>query len=201
MIVEEPALAYSKQHYTIEEYLAMEEASTEKHEYYQGEIFAMSGAKLSHNIVSANILTGLMTRLKGKPCQPYNSDTRIHIEKNSLFTYPDISIICGEPQTRDDDDFNVLNPTVIIEVLSHSTRRYDQLAKFQLYRDIPSLREYVLVDTETVSIESYFVNQHGYWELRECKHINESLVFQSIDISLPLQDIYERTRIVKDKSE
>ena len=153
MELREPAVAYGKQKFTIEEYLAMEEAATEKHEYYKGEIFAMSGAKLPHNIISRNLLIGLGIKLNGKKCQPFGSDQRIHIEVNTLFTYPDISIICGAPETLNNDDLNVLNPAVIIEVLSPSTRNYDRGEKFKLYRDILTLKEYILVDSESIHIE------------------------------------------------
>src|SRR6185503_6229144 len=98
MEVKEPAVAYSKNKYTIAEYLEMENAATEKHEYYQGEIFAMSGPKFQHILVSRNLFLTLGQKLKGKPCQPLGSDMRIHIPKNTLFTYPDISIICGDPE-------------------------------------------------------------------------------------------------------
>src|SRR3712207_2746804 len=99
MEVREPAVAYGKKLFTIEEYLEMEEASQEKHEYYKGEIFAMSGAKLTHNTITYGLLATLLNKLKGKSCRPFGSDMRIHIEKNTLFTYPDISIICGEVKT------------------------------------------------------------------------------------------------------
>jgi Uma2 family endonuclease len=196
MNVEEPAIAYSKQKYTIEEYLEMENAATEKHEYYQGEIFAMSGAKIQHNIVTTNILVGLTNRLEGKPCQPYNSETRIHIEKNTLFTYPDISVICGDPETRNDDEMNVLNPTIIFEVLSPSTRNYNRGDKFKLYRDLPTLKEYVLVEPEMIVVENWFINPAGNWELREYKNIDDALTLQSIQVSLPLREIYKRTKIL-----
>src|ERR1019366_918977 len=118
MEVKEPAIAYGKQKYTIEEYLEMENVATEKHEYYQGEIFAMSGAKHPHNLVIKNMYLSLGQKLKGKPCQPFGSDSRIHIQKNTLFTYPDISIVCGDPVFLNNDEWNLLNPTAIIEVIS-----------------------------------------------------------------------------------
>jgi len=118
MEVKEPALAYSKEKISIEAYLEMENASLEKHEYYKGEVFAMSGAKLPHNKIFKNLLGNLFIKLKGKKCQPYGSDARIHIESNTLFTYPDISIVCGEVLTLNNDEYNVLNPTVIVEILS-----------------------------------------------------------------------------------
>jgi len=114
----EPAVAYGKNKFTIEEYLQMEEVSEEKHEYYLGEVFAMSGPKLPHNIISGNLYYGLRKRLDGKSCKLFNGFQRIYIPQNTLFTYPDISIICGEIISKDNDDWNILNPSVIIEVLS-----------------------------------------------------------------------------------
>jgi len=155
MEINEPAVAYSKQKMSIQEYLEMENAADEKHEYYKGEIFAMSGAKMPHNRIASNLLIALGLKLKGKKCQPYGSDARIHIETNTLFTYPDISIICGEVITLNNDDYNVLNPIVIIEVLSKSTKNYDRGEKFKLYRDIVTLKEYILVDSESMHIEIF----------------------------------------------
>ncbi len=101
----------------------MENSAVEKSEYYRGEIFSMSGALMKYNKIFSNLFIALGTKLKGKPCQPFGSDMRIHIPSNTLFTYPDISIICGKEETLDDDGFNVLNPTVIIEILSKSTKK------------------------------------------------------------------------------
>ncbi|MEP7317689.1 MAG: Uma2 family endonuclease [Panacibacter sp.] len=163
MEVREPAVAYSKQKISIEDYLEMENASSEKHEYYKGEVFAMSGAKVPHNQISGNIYAVLHNKLKGKKCKPYNSDQRIHIQSNTLFTYPDISIICGEIITLNNDDYNVLNPTVIIEILSPSTKNYDRGEKFKLYRDIPTLKEYILTDSESIHIEVFRLNESNHW--------------------------------------
>ena len=199
MEVREPAIAYSKRKYTIEEYLEMENAATEKHEYYQGEIFAMSGAKHQHNLVVGNIYNTLKNKLKGMPCKPLTSDSRIHIERNTLFTYPDVSVVCGEPQFLNNDEWNLLNPSVIIEVLSPSTKTYDRGDKFNLYRDIPSLKEYILVDPETISIEAFYINARGLWELREYKNMDEELQVKSANVSIELKEIYEDTKIAADK--
>ncbi|HRH60735.1 MAG TPA: Uma2 family endonuclease, partial [Chitinophagaceae bacterium] len=150
MEVREPAIAYNKKYITPEEYLEIENAAAEKSEYYKGEIFAMSGATIPHNIISVNIITQLKQHLKGKSCRPFSSDQRIYIEKNGLFTYPDISVICGKVETSGDDNLSAVNPTVIIEILSKSTRNYDRGDKFKLYRDIPSLREYILIDSTSI---------------------------------------------------
>jgi Uma2 family endonuclease len=115
MEVNEAAVAYGKQKISIEEYLEMENVSLEKHEYYKGEVFAMSGAKVPHNKITSNLMGLLGQKLKRKKCQLFGSDMRIHIPSNTLFTYPDISIVCGEILTLNNDEYNVLNPSVIIE--------------------------------------------------------------------------------------
>ncbi len=177
--------------YTIEEYVELETASVEKHEYYKGDIFAMSGGKLKHNMLAVNLIVALANRLKGKPCQPYNSDTRIHIKKNSLFTYPDVSVFCGDPESLNDDEYNFLNPTVIFEVLSPSTRDYDRTTKFQLYRDIPSLKMYVLAEPEYPFIEAFHINAQGFWELHEYKNLEQTLLLPVLQTELPLVAIYQ----------
>lgn len=113
--VREPAVAYGKKRFTIEEYLAFEEITTEKHQYYKEEIFAMSGAKIPHNIISGNLYFRLREKLNGKSCRPFNSDQRIHIPLNTLFTYPDISIICGEPETLNNDNLNLLTQPLLLK--------------------------------------------------------------------------------------
>jgi Uma2 family endonuclease len=191
MEVREPAVAYSKQKISIEEYLEMENTSIEKHEYYRGEIFAMSGAKMPHNRISSNLMITLGQKLKGKKCQPYGSDARIHIESNTLFTYPDISIICGEVVTLNNDDYNVLNPAVIIEILSPSTKNYDRGEKFKLYRDITTLKEYILVDSESIHIEVFRLNETRHWELEEYNTITDHLSIKAIDETVSISEIYE----------
>ena len=195
MEVNERAVSFSKQKMSIQEYLEMENASDEKHEYYRGEIFAMSGAKMPHNRITSNLIITLGLKLKGKKCQPYGSDARIHIESNTLFTYPDISIICGEVITLNNDDYNVLNPTVIIEVLSEPTKNYDRGEKFKLYRDIETLREYLLVDSASMHIEIFRLNKSGHWELEEYTLLTDSVIINSIDEAVLLSDIYDGVRI------
>jgi len=191
MHVSEAAIAYGKQKMTIPEYLEMENAATVKHEYYKGEIFAMSGAKYEHNVVVANMFIALGALLEDKPCQPLGSDGRVHIEKNTLFTYPDISIVCGEPVFLNDDKMNLLNPSVIIEVLSKSTKDYDRGSKFMLYRSIPTLKEYILVEPETPYIEVFCINAMGLWELKEYNAITDTLAIRTIGVKLPLTRIYK----------
>ena len=196
MDVNEAAISYNNKKYTIEEYLQMEEASQERHEYYQGEIFAMSGPKVQHGIISGNFFGALFNQLKGKQCRPFNGEQRIHIEKNTLCTYPDIFVVCGEIETRNNDDWNILNPTVIVEILSPSIRGYDRGQKFKLYRDIPSLKEYVLIDSESINVEIFFLNNEDHWELREYKSIDNSFTLHSIKVQFELKEIYEGTKLL-----
>jgi Uma2 family endonuclease len=197
MEVREPAIAYNKKFISPEEYLELENSSFEKHEYYKGEIFAMSGTTVPHNIIAVNLLAPIKQHLKGKKCRPFHSDLRIHIEKNTLFTYPDISIVCGNVETKDNDNLNVTNPLVIIEILSRSTRNYDRGDKFKLYRDIGSLREYILVDFESINIEAFRINEHDHWELEEYSKVNTSLVIPAIQFSMSLCNIYEGTELLQ----
>lgn len=195
MEVNEAAVAYGKQKISIEEYLEMENASLEKHEYYMGEVFAMSGAKVPHNRITSNLMGLLGQKLKKKKCKPFGSDLRIHIPANTLFTYPDISIICGEVITLNNDEFNALNPTVIIEVLSPKTKNYDRGEKFKLYRDIETLKEYILVDSQGLHIEVFRLNEHSHWELEEYNDVNSYLEIKAINETIPIAEIYEDVKI------
>lgn len=190
MEVREPAVAYGKQKFTIEEYLVMEETAIEKHEYYKGEVFAMPAVKLPHNIISMNLFGEIGIKLKGKKCQLFGSNMRLHIEANKFFIYSDISIICGEPETLNNDDWNVLNPAVIIEILSPSTKNYDRGEKFKLYRNIPTLKEYILVDSQSVDIEIFRLNEARHWELEEYNSLEEMLFIQTINEHIGLAEIY-----------
>jgi Uma2 family endonuclease len=194
MDVREPIAEYKNVHLSVEEYLAFEREATEKHEYYKGEVFAMSGAGRRHNIISSNLIIALGNRLKGKPCRPLGSDMRLHIPQNTLFTYPDIAVYCGELETTFDD--NALQPVVIIEILSPSTKNYDRGEKFKLYRDIPSLREYILVDAESTSVEVFRLNATKHWELEEYNSADAHLAIPALDLSVPIHEIYDGTKLL-----
>ena len=143
-----------------------------------------------------NLYFELRKKLPGNPCKPFNSDQRIHIPADPLFTYPDISVVCGEIITLEDDEFNILNPTILIEVLSASTRNYDKGDKFKLYRDIDTLKEYIVVDSESVSVEAFRLIEKGHWELEEYKLLISSLHIPVIEQSIPLAAIYEGTSLM-----
>ena len=187
--VEEPALKYN--YISEHEYLEQERAATEKHEYYEGEIYAMSGATANHNNIFTNLFPDIANKLKGKGCRPYSSDLRIHIPKNTLYTYPDISIICGEMKLTDDKFDTATNPSVIIELFSQSTRNDDRLEKFSLCRDIPTLQEYILVDTRKIHIEAHVRNSDSTWKLTDYRYLHDTLEIVTVNISISLNDIYE----------
>lgn len=190
----EPVSAYGKKKLTIEEYLAFERESGLKHEYYKGEIFAMSGAGTRHNIIFSNLFIELGLKLKGKSCIPFGSDMRIHIPENTLFTYPDISVFCNNDIQIKEEDYSV-GPTVIFEILSPSTQHYDRGGKFKLYRDIPTLKEFILVDTESISVEVFRLNATNHWELEEYKVVADNLYISALEISIPLSIIYNNTKL------
>ena len=195
MEAEEPIQAYQKKNYSIAEYLAIENASVEKHEYYKGEIFTMSGASPRHNVISSNLMIALGVALKGKNCKPYGSGMRIQIPENTLFTYPDISIICGDVVVSDEDENTATQPTAIIEILSASTRNYDRGEKFMLYRAIPTLKNYILVDSKSIHLEHFAINNNGLWQLKEHKNLSEEIVIETLKIKLMMNDVYEGTKL------
>ncbi|WP_310560785.1 Uma2 family endonuclease [Flavobacterium sp.] len=183
-------------HISEKDYLDTERLAFEKHEYYKGEIFAMSGASIAHNKIAMNSSVDIATKLKGKRCQPFGSDLRIHIPKNTLYTYPDISIVCGEIETTDDKFDTITNPSVIIEILSPSTRNYDKGEKFTLYREIDSLQEYILIDSERIMVEKFIRNSDNSWQLTEYKTMEQSFTIATVSLEMQLQDIYEGVKIV-----
>lgn len=190
MEIREPVAAYKKEKISIEDYLKMEIQAVVKHEYFEEEIFALSGSKVRHNSIAANLLVAKANRLKGKKCKPFRSDQRIHIPSNTLFTYPGISIICGEIITLINDDYNGMNPTVIMEMLSKSTKNYDRGGKFILYRDIPTLQQYIMVDSETIHIEAFRWNENDHWELEEYISPADNLIIKAIGERIALTEIY-----------
>ena len=138
------------------EYLAFERQSEAKHEFIDGEVIAMVGASRAHNLICVDLLRIISTHLRGKDCEVYSSDMRVKIARKK-YTYPDVTIVCGAAQFADDEFDNLLNPTVIIEVLSKTTEAYDRGKKFKSYRQLDSLQEYILVAQDSPHIERYFI--------------------------------------------
>ncbi len=181
-----------KAHLTPEEYLAGERAAEEKHEYFQGEAFAMGGASFAHVAVSSNLLIALGTQLQGKPCRVFSADLRVSVSRTGLYTYPDVSVLCDEPQFDDDQRDTLLNPRLLIEVLSSSTEAYDRGKKFVHYRTIESLAEYVLVAQDQPRIEQFVRQPSGDWLWHEAAALEESIRLPSIECELKLAEVYDR---------
>lgn len=152
-------------HMSYAEYLAFEAANDLKHEYVNGEVYAMAGGTITHSALSAAITTALSVALADRRCRVLSSDARVRVKATGMATYPDVSVVCGQLEVDSDDPNGVLNPTIIVEVLSDSTEAYDRGAKAAHYRRIPSLREYVLVSQREPLIEIYRRNERGNWEL------------------------------------
>lgn len=175
--------------YTAEEYLALERAAETKSEFFDGEIFAMAGASARHNLIVANLIREAGNALKGRSCDVYASDMRV-CSPSGLWTYPDVTIVCGKPIFDDDELDILLNPTVLFEVLSRSTEAYDRGRKFRHYGTLESLREYVLVSQEQRWIEHFARQPDGRWLLTS---VSEGRVeLPALDISLAVDEIYDR---------
>jgi Uma2 family endonuclease len=180
-------------HYTVEEYLEFERASEFKHEYYQGEIFAMGGASYAHGQLISNVISLLGAHFKGGPCQALPSDLRVKVDRTGLYTYPDIVVVCGDPVFEDDVFDTLLNPKVIFEVLSDSTEAYDRGDKFAQYRTIKSLEQYVLVSQRDYHI-AVFTKRDGNWGFTEALGLNARIEICAVACLMDLGNVYERVR-------
>ncbi len=183
------AMPAAKKKWTPEEYLAWERLQPEKHEYHGGEVFAMAGATFEHNLIVANTCAELGAALRQKPCRVCASDLRVKIPATGLYTYPDATVVCGRPEFEDDTLDTLLNPLVLVEVLSESTQDYDRGTKFTNYRTIPSLRDYVLVATDEILVEHYMREEDGSWVLREHR-AGERFAIASVGCEIAVDEIY-----------
>lgn len=182
--------AITKTFISEKEYLEKERKAPTKSEYFDGEVFAMAGASRYHNRIVASIIMAIGPKLANGKCHIYPSDIRVHNNLNTLFTYPDVTITCGKEEYLDDEFDTLLNPTVLIEVLSPSTSSYDRGDKFMLYRSIPSLKNYVLISSMEVMAEVFTRKENDEWMLNISKDRKGSTYISAIDYDLSLQDIY-----------
>jgi Uma2 family endonuclease len=183
--------AQAKVRLTPEEYLVIERAAEYKSEYYNGEMFAMAGASRWHTLIVGNIIGAMRSQIRGKGCRIRSSDQRVHIPTTGLYTYPDVVVTCGQ-EFYEDNEFDVLlNPILIIEVLSKSTGAYDRGEKFELYRGSESLREYILISQDKILIEQFIRQEDDSWLLRAVSDMDAVVKLASCDSTLRLADIYE----------
>jgi Uma2 family endonuclease len=181
-----------KTNYTPQEYLALERDSPQRNEYFNGEIFAMGGASEKHNLIVGNVFASLHTQMRGKPCKVYSSDMRVKISQTGLYTYPDVVALCDEAKFDDEQQDTLLNPAVIIEVLSKSTEGYDRGEKFAHYRKIAALLEYVLISQDKKRIEHYVRQPDNQWLMSEVTQPQEGIDLLSIQCRLLMADVYDK---------
>ena len=175
-------------------YLDEERKALNKSEYYKGEIFAMAGASKEHNKIVASIISAIGQQLNGKNCSFFPSDLRVHNNENTLYTYPDVTIVCEKEKYLDDEFDTLLNPTVIFEVFSIATEDYDRGTKFKLYRTIPSLKNYILVSSTEYAAEIFTRKENDEWVLNTTKVKEGHIHISAIDYNLPLSDIYSQVK-------
>ena len=185
-----------KHNFTPQDYLAYERDAPEKHEYFAGQIYNMAGATKNHNLVSMNLSIVVGNQLKNRTCQAYAHDMRVLVNKTGLYTYPDLVIVCGEPQFLDAHEDTLLNPTVIIEVLSESTEAYDRGDKYAHYRKLDSLQEYILVAQNKPGIEIFTRGENGNWLYHAYGDSGEIIPIKSIECHLNLRDVYDKTNVL-----
>lgn len=182
---------HPQRHYSIDDYFAVELNSAVRHEYYDGEIFAMAGASVAHNHITANLLGTLRTALRGTPCSAFGSDLRL-MTPAGLFTYPDVTVICGPLDLTRDHPDTVTNPVLLVEVLSEATRDYDRGEKLTLYKSIPALRDYLLIEQDRVLIEHHALGSDAVWTVNWVNQLDASIEIASIPATLQVADVYDR---------
>ncbi|MCK6526495.1 Uma2 family endonuclease [Myxococcota bacterium] len=180
-----------KTRFTEAEYLALAGASEEKLEFVGGEVFSMAGGTPRHNQIATNVAGALWGALRRGPCVPYNSDQRVHVVETGLWAYPDVTLVCGAPRPSPVHADSVVNPTLIIEVLSPGTEHYDRHEKAAHYRRIPELRDYVLVAQDRRRVEHFHRIDAERWEFREYEG-SGIVPLTAVGASLPLDDVYDR---------
>jgi Uma2 family endonuclease len=178
------------------EYLEIERRALIKSEFLNGEMFAMSGGTRSHSLIATNMTRAMGNQLEGSPCVVYNSDMRVKVQPDGLYTYPDVSVACGGEEFADEHNDILLNPVFIVEILSASREAYDRGQKFAHYRQIPSLREYLLVSQHKPLVEQFIRQDNGDWLLREVSGLESKLSLSSIVITIEMAKIYANVRFV-----
>jgi|AntRauTorckE5430_2_1112549.scaffolds.fasta_scaffold22092_2 Uma2 family endonuclease len=181
-------------YYTLDEYLAFEELAEEKYEYHAGRLFAMAGGTGNHGLISNSIGTALDIAIdkKGKNCSVFSSDVKVRIERFDKAIYPDASVICGTPEYTNKNQTLLVNPILLIEVLSKSTKDYDIGKKFEMYRSIPSFKEYMIVYQTVAKVQTWYKEAENLWRIANVQGLENEIYLHSIDCTIALKDIYKR---------
>ncbi|QDT67146.1 hypothetical protein MalM25_00430 [Planctomycetes bacterium MalM25] len=183
---------------TAEEYLAFERASEERHEFVNGQIRLMSGASRAHNLIAMNLSGLVHAQLKGRPCEAYSVDMRVKIAEDGRYTYPDMAVVCDEPEFEDAVFDTLLNPNALVEILSPSTGDYDRGEKFASYRNLTSLREYVLISQHRPQVEHFVRLGDGGWRFSPTEGADGLVQLVTAEIQLPLAELYDKVRFDTD---
>ncbi|MCB1095810.1 MAG: Uma2 family endonuclease [Verrucomicrobiae bacterium] len=190
--------ALGKIRVTEQDYLAAERIAPTKSEFVDGEVYGMSGGSEQHSLIATNCTGLLHAAFTDRPCRVYNSDMKVRTELEGTQHYPDLSALCGQPDFFDDKRDVLLNPTLLLEVLSASTEAYDRGRKFALYRGIPSLQEYILIDQGQILIDVYRRQSNNTWALQSYSNIDDTITLTSIDCELPIRAIYDKVELESD---
>ena len=178
--------------YTLSEYLLKEEKSVEKNEFYNGQIIQMPGSKATHNQIGGNVITAINIAVKPlKKFRVLTSDQKIYVEAENIVVYPDVLVICGALQFWNGREDLIVNPLLIVEVLSKSTRKYDKSDKFMLYQNLPSFQEYVLIEPNKVHVESWFKTADDTWNKLAVNDLQKNIALRALNVEIALADIYE----------
>ncbi|MEN9611283.1 MAG: hypothetical protein RLZZ628_2097 [Bacteroidota bacterium] len=179
--------------YSLSEYLLKEEKSVKKHEFYNGQIIQMPGSKANHNEIAMNIGSAIKFAIKplSKIFRIFNSDQKIYIEAENIVVYPDVLVICEAPQFWNGREDLIINPLLIVEVLSKSTRKYDKSDKFMLYQNLPSFQEYVLIEPNKPHVESWFKTADDTWNKLTANDLQKNIALRALNVEIALADIYE----------
>jgi Uma2 family endonuclease len=191
-VILDMSVSEKKTHYTFEEYLAQEDQAEFKSEFYQGEIFAMSGGTKNHSLIGLNINAELRNALRGSDCFAGSNDLKIRIEAASASVFPDGLVVCGKEEYHANRKDIITNPTVVIEVLSESTTAWNYSGKFRQYQMLPSLQEYVLVEQKEPQVDIFRRNEEGLWVLEGYKGLEAWVEFKSLSVKIAMREIYHR---------
>ena len=193
-------LATVEKHYTDEEYLAFEREALQKHELIDGEIIAMAGASREHNLIGVNVSSEFRFRLKGGKCEVYANDMRVRMKKGR-YGYPDVVIACEKPKFADDEFDVLLNPVVVVEVLSKSTRFRDKTEKLETYQKMESIRECLLIEQKEIRVEHYIKQTPRQWILRIYEELTETIILESINCEIPVAEVYAQIEFKEEVEE
>lgn len=182
--------ASAREYLTPDEYLAFERRAETKHEYYDGVLIAMVGGTPTHSEIAMGAGVALANQLRGRPCRIYNSDLKVGMGKRRSFVYPDVTVVCGTPQFGEAEHDVLLNPLVIVEVLSPSTEQHDRTRKFLAYQRIPSFAEYLLISQTIPRVELCSRQDDGFWEWSSVEGLDATIAIPSLDCTIALADIY-----------